>query len=166
MSGALTRLRQEAVELLNAQGVRAVAAFEPDSRKVWSGPVAAVSLAKLSCAPGGFQDYLGAQYDGETGEEMEVYGRALEATLAMDIYSPRDGGESACREALDSMAEILLTQGVAGLTVVELESGQTEFLSGSGMYRLPVACRCRGWLTAAVRQDGEFVDFRVKGRKI
>lgn len=166
MTGALASLRQGAVDLLNSRGIQAVTAFEPDGRKRWSGPVAAVALAKVVCAPGGFKDYLGTRYDEETGDEEEWYGRAADLTLSLDIYGPRDGGESACRDVLDEMAELLTGQGLNGLTVLELESGQMEFLDSCGMYRLPVQCRCQAWLAAAVRPDGEFTDFRVKGRKV
>lgn len=165
MTGALASLRQGAADMLNENGVRAVTAFEAEGRKRWAGPVAAVSLAKVVCAPGGFKDYLGTRRNEETGDEEELYGRAVEVTLSLDIYGPRDGGESPCREALDRMAEALTREGVAGLSVRELESGQIEFLDSCGLYRLPVRCVCRAWLTAAVRQDGEFVDILVKGRK-
>ena len=165
MTGALANLRQAAVELLNENGIRAVAAFEAEGRKKWAGPVVAVSLARVVCAPGGFKDYLGTRRDEATGEEEELYGRGVEVTLSLDVYGPRDGGESACREVLDEMAELLTSQSVAGVSVRELESGQAEFLDGCGLYRLPVRCVCRAWLTAAVREDGEFVDFLVKGRR-
>lgn len=166
MTGALASLRQGAVDLLNSRGIQAAAAFEADGRKRWSGPVVAVALAKVVCAPGGFKDYLGTRRNEESGDEEELYGRAVELTLSLDIYGPRDGGESACRDVLDEMTELLASQGLNGLTVLELESGQMEFLDSCGMYRLPVQCRCQAWLAAAVRQDGEFVDFRVKGRRV
>lgn len=161
---ALTNLRQQAADLLNEKGIPAVAAFEPEGRKLRTEPVAAVSLAQVACQSGGFQNYLGRYEEGE--DSGELYGRAVELTLALDIYGPRVSGEDACRGLLDRMAEVLLTEGVAGLTVQELESGNVEFLGSCGMYRLPVRCLCRAWLTAAVREDGEFVDIRVKGRTV
>ena len=77
----------------------------------------------------------------------------------------RDGGESAARETMERLAEELAGQGAAGLTVLELESGQAEFLESRGLYRLPVKCVCRGWLTAAAREDGAFVDIEVRGKQ-
>lgn len=157
---ALANWRQQAAEQLREKGIPAVSAFEPEGRKLRTGPVAAVSLARVTCQTGGFQNYLGRNESGE------VYGRAVELTLALDIYGPRDSGENACRQLLDRMAELLLTGGLAGLAVQELESERAEFLDGCGMYRLPVRCLCRAWLTAAVLEDGEFVDIRVKGRTV
>lgn len=161
---ALTSWRQQAAELLNQKGIPAAAAFEPGERLLRDEPVAAVSLARVACQTAGFQNYLGRYEEGEAGGEL--YGRAVDLTLALDIYGPRDSGETACRRVLDRMAETLLTEGLAGLTVQELESEGVEFLDEYGMYRLPVRCLCKAWLTAAVLEDGEFVNIRVKGRTV
>lgn len=165
MSGALKALRLAVVERLNARGIRAVAAFQPEGEKKWSGPVAAVSLSKVACQPGTFRRYLGLREDGASGERREVYGQAVELTLSMDIYGPGDGGEDACRELLEELAEALALSDWPEAAFQSMESGEMEFLAGRGLYRLPVACCCRAWLTAEVREDGEVVDILVKGRK-
>ena len=164
MTGALSRLRSELTAQLNRAGIPAMAAYEPERQVRRTEPVAAVSLAKVVCAPGGFRDYLGRRTAAD-GTEEELYGRAAELTLALDIYAPRDGGESAARETMERLAEELAGQGAAGLTVLELESGQAEFLESRGLYRLPVKCVCRGWLTAAAREGGAFVDIEVRGKQ-
>lgn len=166
MTGALNLLRQSAVELLREQGLYAVAAMEPDSRKRWDGPVAAVSLHKVVCVPGGFQDYLGLRENPDTGNQEELYGRAVEITLGLDIYAPRDGGGGACQQGACLMAEALTCRGVGGLTVEEFETGPVEFLERDGLYRLTARCLCRGWMVAAVDSSGAFIDFEVKGRRI
>lgn len=165
MTGAMNALRRSAVELLEEYGLRAVTAMEPDSRKRWLEPVVAVALSKVTCAAGGFQNYLGEKTDEATGVTSELYGRAVELTLALDIYAPRSGGESACREALDTMTEAVMCRGIGGLNVLELESGSVTFLE-DGVYRLPVSCRCKAWLVAAVDEGGTFMNFEVRGRKI
>lgn len=166
MTGALNALRQGAVELLQEYGLHAVAAMESDPRRRWDGPVAAVSLSKVVCASGGFRDYLGLRDNPETGNQDELYGKAVELTLALDLYAPREGGESACQQAVCVMAEALTCRGIAGLTVQEFETGAVEFLERDGLYRLPARCRCKGWMVAAVDSSGTFVDFDVKGRRI
>ena len=166
MTGALNTLRQSVVELLREYGLYAVTAMEPDSRKRWDGPVAAVSLSRVVCAAGGFRDYLGLRYNRDTGNEDEIYGRAVELTLSLDLYAPRNGGESACQQALGVMAEALTCHGAGGLSVGELHTESVEFLERDGLYRLPVKCTCKGWLVAAVDSSGAFVDFEVKGRKV
>lgn len=163
MTGGLTRFREDVVGQLQREGVPALAAFQPEQRRRLTAPVAAVSLARVACVPGGFQNYLGSRA-GADGKSEEWYGREAELTLALDVYAPRDGGESACRQAMEGMAEVLLCQGAGGLAVGELESGQVEFLKEPGLYRLPVTCRCRGWLAAAVQADGVFTDFEIRGK--
>lgn len=166
MTGALNALRRSAVELLEGCGLHAVAAMEPDSRKRWTEPVVAVALNKVTCAAGGFRNYLGLKTDEATGAVSELYGRAVELTLALDIYAPRSGGESACRETLDAMTEAVMCRGIGGLTALELEAGSVAFLEQEGLYRLPVRCRCRAWLVAAVDEGGAFADFEVRGRRV
>ena len=166
MTGALNLLRQSAVERLKEFGLQAVAAMEPENRKRWEGPVAAVSLKKVTCAPGGFRDYLGVYTDPDSGAQQELYGRGVEVTLSLDLYASRDGGESACQQGVYLMVEALTAGSLGGLTVSELETGAVEFLEREAAYRLPVSCVCRGWLTAAGDDSGAFVDFEVKGRRI
>ena len=164
MNGALNGLRQAAVELLGEYGLYAVTAMEPAARKRWDGPVVAVSLSRVVCAAGGFQDYLGLWTDPETGEESERYGKGIELTLALDIYAPRDGGESACQETMAVLAEAVACRGIGGVPALELLAGRVEFLEQDGLYRLPVSCLCKGWLVARADTSGAFVDFEVRGR--
>ena len=166
MTGAIDQLRRGVVELLREYGLYAVTAMDSDSRRRWDGPVAAVSLNRVVCAPGGFRDFLGLRHNRETGLEDEVYGRAVEITLGLDLSAPRNGGESACQQALGVMTEALTCNGAGGLSVDELSTRPVEFLEKDGLYRLPVQCTCKGWLVAAVDSSGAFVDFEVKGRKV
>lgn len=166
MTGALNALRRSAVELLREYGLYAVTAMEPDSRKRWDGPVSAVSLSRVVCAPGGFRDYLGRRRNPDTGEMDELYGKGVELTLSLDLYAPRSGGESACQEAVGIMAEALTCRGIGGLSVREMETGAVEFLERDGLYRLPVSCTCKGWLVAVTDSSGAFADFEVKGSRI
>lgn len=166
MTGALNALRQSAAELLREYGVYAVTAMEPESRKRWDGPVAAVSLDRVVCAPGGFKDFLGLRDDPDTGGQDELYGKGVEITLGLDLYAPRTGGESACLEAAGDLAEALACRGVGGLSVEELRTDSVEFLEKDGLYHLPVKCVCRGWLVAVVDSGGAFADFEVKGSRI
>lgn len=166
MTGALNALRICAVELLREYGVRAVAAMEPERRRKWDEPVVAVSLRRVVCAEGGFQDYLGLRENRESGGSDELYGRAVELTLGLDIYAPGEGGESACQQTMGTVAEALTCRGVGGLQVREIQADRVSFLRQEGLYHLPVSCVCRGWLVAAVDSAGTFADFEVKGRRI
>ena len=164
MSGGLEQLRQAVVQQLNQGGLDAAAALEPQAQRDWPGPVAAVSLRGVQCAPGGFDHYLGLRRDPEKGEEAECYGRRVELTLGLDLYAPRSGGQSACQAALARLSELLLSGGAGGLDVVELTAQEVQFLHQEGLYRLPAQCRCAGWLIARADSAGCFTDFEVKGR--
>ncbi|MBD5134185.1 MAG: hypothetical protein HDT38_06925 [Clostridiales bacterium] len=165
MSGALNALRSAVAEQLRRSGVDAVTAMESARANRWRKAVAAVSLTKVVCTPGGFQDYLGVHTDPDTGKKRELYGREMELTLSVDIYAPRDGGERACQQAAEAVAETLVCQGAAGLPVLEMETGRVEFLEQEGLYRQPASCRCKAWLTARIEEGGEtFANFEVRGR--
>lgn len=165
MNGALNALREQVAEQLRQAGVNAVTGMESARSSRWRQAVAAVSLMRVVCAPGGFKDYLGTSREAD-GRERELYGREVELTLALDIFSPRDGGESICQEAAETVAESLVCHGAAGLNALEIQTGQVEFLDKEGLYRQKTTCRCKAWLVA--RMDGgggAFVDFEVKGRR-
>ena len=164
MSGALNGLREAVAEQLRQEGLNAVTAMESARAARWREAVAAVSVARVVCAPGGFKDYLGMR-QGPNGAERELYGREVELTLALDIYAPRDGGEGACQQAAETATETLVCQGAAGLNALEIQTGRVEFLESMGLYRLQVNCRCKAWLVAAAESGGgAFVDFEVKGK--
>ena len=164
MNGALNALREGVAGQLRQAGVNAVTAMEPAGAARWRQAVAAVSLSRAVCAPGGFQDYLGIRTGPEAGGEREVYGREAELTLTIDIFAPRDGGAGACQEAAEGAMECLIRQGAAGLAALELQAGGVEFLERDGLYRQKVTCRGRAWLVAETDGGGAFVDFEVKGR--
>ena len=165
MNGALNALREQVAEQLRQAGVNAVTGMESVRSSRWREAVAAVSLMRVVCAPGGFQDYLGTVQE-ENGPERELYGREVELTLALDIFAPRDGGESACQKAAETAVESLMCRGAAGLNALEIQTGQVEFLEKEGLYRLKTTCRCRAWLVARMDDGGgAFVDFEVKGRR-
>ena len=165
MNGALNALREQVAEQLRLAGINAVTGMESARASRWREAVAAVSLSRVVCAPGGVKDYLGTHQE-ENGLERELYGREVELTLALDIFAPRDGGESACQEAAETAAESLMCRGAAGLNALEIQSGQVEFLDKEGLYRQKTTCRCKAWLVAWTDDDGEaFVDFEVKGRR-
>ena len=165
MNGALNALREQVAEQLRQTGINAVTGMESARSSRWREAVIAVSLSRVVCAPGGFKDYLGTSRE-ENGLERELYGREVELTLALDIFAPRDGGGSACQKAAETVAESLVCHGAAGLTALEVQTGQVEFLDKEGLYRQKTTCRCKAWLAARMDDgDGTFTDFEVRGRR-
>ena len=84
MTGALNLLRQGAVKLLNEYGIYAVTAMDPAPRKGWDGPVAAVSVSRVVCAPGGFRDYLGIRTDPESASVIYGFGHMAYCNIITD----------------------------------------------------------------------------------
>lgn len=165
MSGALNALREAVTEQLRDAGLNAVTGMESARASRWREAAAAVSLSRAVCAPGGFSDYLGVCTDPETGAVRELYGREAELTLAVDIFAPRDGGESACQRAAEAVTESLICRGAAGLAALEIQADRVEFLEKDGLYRQEVSCRCKAWLVAKQNEEGEFfAGFEVRGR--
>ena len=163
--GALHAWRDAVAGQLKKDGLNAVTAMDPARAARWRQAVAAVALARVTCAPGGFQNYLGIWKDPKTGREREVYGQEAELTLALDIFAPRDGGGAACQQAAEAIVEALVCRGAAGLAPLEVRTGRAEFLEKDGLYRQEVSCRCGAWLTARIDDEaGTFTDFEVKGR--
>ncbi len=164
MSGALGAWRDRVAEQLREAGLNAAAAMDGAAAPRWREAVAAVSLSRVVCASGGFQDYLGLQ-TGPDGAEREVYGQEVELTLTLDIFAPRDRGGDACRRLAEAAAETLVCRGAAGLAALEVRTGPVEFLEREGLYRQEAVCRCGAWLTAVAGDGGGvFTDFAVKGR--
>ena len=165
MNGALNEWRSAVAEQLRECGLNAVTAMESARASRWREAVAAVSLCRVVCAPGGFKDYLGLRRDPESETEAEVYGCEAELTLALDVFAPRDGGESACQTAAEAVVECLVCRGAAGLAALEVQAGRVEFLEKDGLYRQEISCRCKAWLVARANESGGiFEDFEVKGR--
>lgn len=167
MSGALSALREAVIRQLRQNGINAVAAMDSARANRWREAVAAVCVSRMTCAPGGFQNYLGVHTDQESQKRRELYGRAAELTLTLEIFAPRDGGGSACQNAAETAAECLVCQGAAGLDALEIQTGRVDFLEREGLYRQEVSCRCAAWLVARTDDEGEaFADFEVKGRMV
>ena len=53
----------------------------------------------------------------------------------------------------------------AGLRLVELSCGETEFDQEAGLYRRSVEAVCQGYLYAVTEGDGAFLDFIVRGER-
>ena len=156
-------LRERMCEYLNSQGLDAVCAY-PDSRRLRrTGAVAAVSLRSCQGGPGGFQDYLGERYDEESGQWQELYGKKIVLTFGLDIYAPPKEGAAEIQSAFEQMAEALRLGGPAGLRLLELSCGETEFDQEAGLYRRRVEALCQGYLYAVAEEGGAFLDFIVRG---
>ena len=161
----LEELRCAMADYLNGQGVWAVPAWEAGQRMKPDEAVAAVSLRGCEGGPAGFQDYLGQQYDPESGLWRELYGRRAQVTLGLDIRASRSGGERACTQMFSAMVQALTVGGPEGMRLQELSCGETVFDEAEGLFRLPVKAVGVVFLYAVTDENGSFTDFTVKGTR-
>lgn len=79
-----------------------------------SGAVVAVGLEKAEATDAGLYSYLGVtEMDGKT---VSIYGRRLEAQVAMEVVSPENLGAKACMEASSALLT-KLSGGIPGLAI-------------------------------------------------
>lgn len=82
---------------LKGAGFQAVRRMPEGEFPELSGAVVAVGLEKAEATDAGLYSYLGVtEMDGKT---VSIYGRRLEAQVAMEVVSPENLGAKACMEA-------------------------------------------------------------------
>ena len=80
----------------------------------------AVGAKQAELAHAGLMNYLGEQYDAESGRTVEVYGRKLKMAASLDVYAPRRKGARGCEQTAEAVSEALLDGLADGLTLDEL----------------------------------------------
>ena len=163
MSVGLKKLRQEMVDFLKDRGVPAVTAFPAVPRQEREEPVAVVSLRGCKVGPAGFQNYLGDQYNPETGRWEERYGRKAELTFGLDLYAPEKGDGETLQTAFDALAGALLLEGPEGLELKELSCGRTVRDGEHRRLKRPVEAVFAACLSADGDAGGAFTDFELRG---
>lgn len=95
---AAGQVRSEIVSRLKAAGLDAAEAYEDERFRERSGSVVAVGAKQAELAHAGLMNYLGEQYDAESGRTVEVYGRKLKMAASLDVYAPRRKGARGCEQ--------------------------------------------------------------------
>ena len=140
-----------------------VSAYPYGRMKHYDTPVVAVSIEEAESTPSGAGDYLGIFHDAETGER-ELYGRYLEVTLGLHIYSPdtENHGANGCQRTFGQIVGAF-SESTLPVKVKSLQCGDTEFDSVTRMYHCKALAKCRCFMTAEIREDGQFTDYILKG---
>lgn len=105
---AAGQVRSEIVSRLKAAGLDAAEAYEDERFRERSGSVVAVGAKQAELAHAGLMNYLGEQYDAESGRTVEVYGRKLKMAASLDVYAPRRKGARGCEQTAEAVSEALL----------------------------------------------------------
>ena len=150
-------------QFLDGRCGAAVSAYPFGRMKNYETPVIAVSVEEAESTTAGAGDYLGIFNDAETGER-ELYGRYLEVTLGLHIYSPdsAEEGANACQRVFGQIVSAFSGEGMP-VKVKSLRCGDTEYDEATGMYHCRASAKCRCFMTAEILEDGEFTDYILKG---
>ena len=126
-------------------------------------PVVAVTIEEAESTSAGAGDYLGIFSDTETGDR-ELYGRYLEVTLGLYIYSPdsKEYGAEGCQRVFGQIVSAF-SESRLPVKVRTLQCGKTEYDNVVRMYKCKALSKCRCFMTAEIREDGEFTDYILKG---
>ena len=124
--------------------------------------VCAQKQAELAHA--GLMNYLGEQYDAESGRTVEVYGRKLKMASSLDVYAPRHKGARGCEQTAEAVSEALLDGLADGLTLDELSWEKTEWDEEYGMFVRRGTARCTAYFVATADEESAVLtDFILKG---
>ena len=164
LGGAAGQVRSEIVSRLKAAGLDAAEAYEDERFRERSGSVVAVGAKQAELAHAGLMNYLGEQYDAESGRTVEVYGRKLKMAASLDVYAPRRKGARGCEQTAEAVSEALLDGLADGLTLDELSWEKTEWDEEYGMFVRRGTARCTAYFVATADEESAVLtDFILKG---
>lgn len=150
---AAGQVRSEIVSRLKAAGLDAAEAYEDERFRERSGSVVAVGAKQAELAHAGLMNYLGEQYDAESGRTVEVYGRKLKMAASLDVYAPRRKGARGCEQTAEAVSEALLDGLADGLTLDELSWEKTEWDEEYGMFVRRGTARCTAYFVATADEE-------------
>ena len=155
---AAGQVRSEIVSRLKAAGLDAAEAYEDERFRERSGSVVAVGAKQAELAHAGLMNYLGEQYDAESGRTVEVYGRKLK------MAAPRRKGARGGEQTAEAVSEALLDGLADGLTLDELSWEKTEWDEEYGMFVRRGTARCTAYFVATADEESAVLtDFILKG---
>lgn len=152
-------------EALIDGGVPAVISQNPfGGKKRHHDPIVTVGFKAGSVISCGFKEYLGMRYDSDTDTESEVYGKRIDLTLGLSLWSPKtsDHGHEKCLTLFSQTADALGSLPEA-LKVRELSCGETVYDHTAEMFRCDAELKLSAFLTAETADDSQFLDFKLKG---
>ena len=124
----------------------------------------AAGQVQAELAHAGLMNYLGEQYDAESGRTVEVYGRKLKMAASLDVYAPRRKGARGCEQTAEAVSEALLDGLADGLTLDELSWEKTEWDEEYGMFVRRGTARCTAYFVATADEESAVLtDFILKG---
>lgn len=142
--------------ILAGEKARAVAQYPAQARQApLKKPVIAVGLQDVATLPSSLADFSGVDNSGNG-----IYGRTLEATVAMTICCPPDGTAAECLHLLELVAGGLLLE-QQEFEVLRVWCGKVSFDKELGALVLP--CFAKTHLTVGVsHNETDIKDFVIR----
>ena len=157
----LNQVKQAVMTALEETGLQTKSRFSADSARRSTAPTAVVGVKQARGKAAAMGHYLGLERTA-SGKERELYGRSLEVTVSVDVYTAAGG--DGCEEAMEQAAQALLEGLPSGLRLQSISWGETEWDGKSRLWlRRGTAEYLAQFLASADAESGEFLDFRLKG---
>lgn len=157
----MTQIRDAVIRSLQDGGLRAMASFPAERMKAYDGVVAAVDVGAVESGAMGFCSYLGEVCDPDTGAVRELYGKALDAEILVDIRAEQ---AALCQSGCETAADVLLGGLPSGIRCGEQAWEGLKWEKETGMFLRRGKLDCRAVFVAAGSEDaGTFLDFQLKG---
>ena len=123
--------------------------------------VVAVGIEKAEAKDAGLFSSLGqAQIEGKS---VSLYGRRLEAELALEVLSPAALGAKGCMKEADALLT-KLSGTIAGISLGEISVEACRFLADEDCFGCKVTVKAQAYLYAlSNEEETEFTDFMLKG---
>ena len=152
-------------DALRETGVPVVMAAYPfGAKERHARPAVTVGVAGGSGVSAGFAEYMGIEYDRTADTYSELYGKRMELTLSVTIWSPKTSpyGAAACHSLFGDIMEATPLM-PSGLKVREVNCGEVRFDSLSDMFRLGAEIKVTAFFSARRTDDAEVLDFILRG---
>jgi len=161
---ALEQIRTAFLRRLTDSDIPAASAYNRDWAAAYNAPVLAVGVGGGGSRQVGFGDYLGQSYDPDTATYQERYGKQLEVTLTLDVYSPRTVGAGGCELLLEQVQDVLTARPLTGLRLGDMTWEEVAWDRDADMFRRRATLPCSAAFIATVQEEtGLLLDFRLKG---
>ena len=150
---------------LSSGGVSAIISQNPfGGKKRHTSPIVTVGLKAGSTMSCGFAEYLGMRYDAESDTYNELYGKKIDISLGLSLWSPKTEscGHEKCLMLFSQVVDALKCL-PESLKVRELSCGETEYDTTAEMFRCDAELKLSAFLTAESNDDSQFLDFKLKG---
>lgn len=158
----MERLIEAVIALLREAGVCAVRAFPQGAMPELAAPCTAVGLRQAKSAGRAVYRYLGVE-ERTDGVLTPLYGRALEAEVFLQIFSPRRLGAAQCMQERERVTAALARPSqivrLGALTV-----GTCEYQAESDCFVCGLTVEAEAYLYALTNEEeSAFTDFILKG---